>query len=380
MRWIIIFVLTLGCIGCSRTDYHVQMKRTDKGVQRTTVVNKAAGGGGAQAPDEKLFDAVFEGKTPDDIGGAGAVQRWSSPLGSVTLYSERFRGDDDLVKQIETLSAAADRFVEVLIGWWGHELKADENWPKLKAFLDEQFRRDLKNAGLYAWQSRAVGSDEADATLIVRVGQYLAEREYFEWADVPRLSREISDDGPKLLQRLVADRMVGRDKPVPASLAFLGNERDMKNSLEAWYRTTPEFAASGDESPNVDAVIFSPLQTLGLEIFPQTEQVNVTFAADAEPGWTNGTWDVEKKAVTWSQRMNGPVKPPAFAWAVWAEADAAVQQRRLGKVAYEGNELAQFVMWYAGLEGEAKQRADALIESLGGEPDAQAKLEALRQR
>jgi hypothetical protein len=90
------------------------------------------------------FDTV-----PADIGGSGTWQRVTSPMGSVYIYAERFRGDDDLVGQIEARLRATDGMADLLIAWFESELSGDPGWPVLRAFMDTQLRHDMKNLSLY---------------------------------------------------------------------------------------------------------------------------------------------------------------------------------------------------------------------------------------
>ncbi|MEE9602390.1 MAG: hypothetical protein V3V75_03730, partial [Thermoguttaceae bacterium] len=154
------------------------------------------------APDDaakQTFVGRFGDTTPADVGGAGEYTHFTSPLGTVSSYVERFRGNDDLDSQLAKRRAAADQFVDLLLGWLEREVGNRDGFGRLKKFVDEDFRRDLKNLGIYLWTGGAAnvtGTKDALARFGTRMGQYLCERNYFKPKDVPALARVFADDDP----------------------------------------------------------------------------------------------------------------------------------------------------------------------------------------
>jgi hypothetical protein len=130
-------------------------------------------------PEESVqtFIATFSSRMPTDVGGAGYYLRYDSSLGYACVYSERFRGNDDLFSAVERVESAADKLTDITIGWFESEMGHDHRFARLKEFIDQQFRRDLKNAGLYRWTLSI--AEKPDDELLVRLGHYFAEREYF---------------------------------------------------------------------------------------------------------------------------------------------------------------------------------------------------------
>ncbi|GAI17914.1 unnamed protein product, partial [marine sediment metagenome] len=61
-------------------------------------------------------------------------------MGEAALYSERFRGNDNLNYTIEQLHLASDHFVDFLIGWLEYELGDEPNFANLKEFCDYDLR------------------------------------------------------------------------------------------------------------------------------------------------------------------------------------------------------------------------------------------------
>lgn len=95
------------------------------------------------------FSQKFAGRLPDDVGGYGTYTRWSTSLGTATAYVERVRGDDDIAGDLDQRRAAVQRLVALLIGGLEKELAGTPEWPKLRGFLDGEFRRDLVNLSIY---------------------------------------------------------------------------------------------------------------------------------------------------------------------------------------------------------------------------------------
>ena len=135
----------------------------------------------------RKFVGEFAHTLPDDVGGNGSYTYWSTPLGSASTYIERFRGNDDLIADVEKRRMATDRLADLLMGWLTSELKGKEGFDELHKFLDHQLRRDLANISMYVWASEtSAGRGDADGTeSLARVGQYLLERSYFTVDELP---------------------------------------------------------------------------------------------------------------------------------------------------------------------------------------------------
>jgi len=82
----------------------------------------------------------------------------------------------------------------LVIGWTRAEFGRERGYKKLRNFLDEDFRHDLKNAGLYYQFGAAITLSDTNAPeeFMARFGQYLLERGYLRFSDVPEL---YSSDG-----------------------------------------------------------------------------------------------------------------------------------------------------------------------------------------
>jgi len=70
---------------------------------------------------------------------------------------------------------------------------------------------------------------------------------------------------------------------------------------------------------------------------------------------------------------------PLFFYACWGEADGGYQAAHFGEVLFEGEALAEVVMWYTGLSAESQRRWDGFVESLDPAGDLSGRVEAARE-
>ncbi len=342
------------------------------------------------------FDTV-----PADIGGSGTWLRVASPVGSVYAYAERFRGDDDLVGQIEARLLATDRFTDFLVAWFGSELSDDPHWPVLREFMDTRLRHDMKNLSLYVLEleRQGVEGETWGAVYFARVGQYLVDRGYLDDADVLSLMRLIALGGPNwadppspgLLQRITARRMGLEDgADLPVSLGFLRQD-NIEDSWRAFVDLPVcaelvsewELQASNDTLEDRDtqgAVTLLVFEAAGMEfeLFSSPDEVELALTCEVEPLLTNGEWDEKARLVTWNGEVRERFGLPLFFYACWAEPDADYQQAHFGESVIQGKRLVEMVAWYTGLSGKSRERWDGFIGSLDPTQPIRAQVEASR--
>ena len=145
---------------------------------------------------EQVFAGEFTDRTPADVGGAGFYTHFTSPLGSClllcrTLFGRRRPGI--ATRPTPPGRGTGDRPGRRLAG---AELGRDPNFPRLKKFLDEDFRRDLKNLGVYEFTGRVTEDcqKKSNGDFLVRAGLYLCERGYFSPKEVPMLVRAVAGE------------------------------------------------------------------------------------------------------------------------------------------------------------------------------------------
>jgi hypothetical protein len=351
-----------------------------------------------------VFTGRFDGSTPADVGGAGSYTHFSSPLGSASCYVERFRGNDNLDAQLEKRREMADRLAEFLAGWATAELGKDPNFPRLKRFLDEDFRRDLKNFAVYAWAREATqeSKSELNAAWLVRAAQYFCERGYFKPAEVPALVRAYMSDDPKPLfqhvQRFLMRKMgMAEDRPVPASLGFLDDPTRLEISLDKYVRS-PEFQKKQQEASKRQpqtVLVLEPaapdvlegklaewfIEIAGIRLFSfGADSLDLKLHCDAKPYSTNGTWDEKAKAVTWSQSMPSDMPLLAVCFALWSTPDRSFQQKHFGKLLLSGETLAEYAVWYRALKKDEAAEWDEFIAGLKPGPGLKAAVQSFRFR
>jgi hypothetical protein len=173
--------MALVVTGCPHNQYIVQLKPHGNSIERTLIFYREDGvNTNTGAPNYQTFDAgelaviatlypahgltndgerhVIRGEftkaLPHDVGGAGAYTNLTTSLGETGFYVERFRGDDNLAGRSERRFKVADRLADLFVGWSRMELGREPGYDRLRQFLDEDFRRDLKNLGAYWWEGQ----------------------------------------------------------------------------------------------------------------------------------------------------------------------------------------------------------------------------------
>ncbi len=149
--------ITLLVTGCPHNQYFVQLKPHGNAVERTLTfycedgVNTNTGAPNYQPfgatelaaitvlypPHGVTYDGLqyvarseFTNKLPADVGGAGTFTCFTNNFGEAGLYTERFRGNDDLAGMTERRFRAANQLTELLIGWSQKELgQRIRLWP-----------------------------------------------------------------------------------------------------------------------------------------------------------------------------------------------------------------------------------------------------------
>lgn len=420
----------LAITGCGANRYDIEIRPTGETFQRQLTcwreqaaneknkvvafpedeLRRIAVAYNAAVPRQKTkkhrFASVFSDQMPNDVGGSGTYTHWNTPLGSMSTYIERFRGNDDLAAKIEMRQKATERLADLLIGWLVSELEDEAGFDELHMFLQNGFRRDLKNISLYGWAYEIIADreDTIQPECFVRIGQYLVERSYFAPDELPtwaRALREVEREGPAhlllLIQRFTALKMgIPEDQPIPPCLRFLSDATVLEASISDYLRRTDVFNRlleewEREQAVNPEAKKPGPTDVVGPFIMRaflpnfylgQSDQLEVKLETTNEPFLTNGKWDEESKQVQWLRRMlaadSDHSEFPTLVYAVWSIPDKQVQKARFGKVVLEGDSLGKYCLWYRGLStGEAKEWND-FITSLSPSADLVKRIRAFR--
>jgi hypothetical protein len=409
-RFLLAPLLALSCAlltGCPHNDYTVELKPGTNGIERTLTFYRADGVSngipnyqefstnelaaitrvyppGAVKPDGKRYIArgEFSGPLPGDVGGAGAYTNLATSLGDAGFYLERFRVNDDLAARTARQYAAADKITDLIIGWARTEFGHERGWKNLHQFLDKDFRHDLKNAGLYYQFGAAVAlsSTNAPEEFVARFGQYLLERGYFQFADVPQLYASDGDSALALMQRLAAEKMgIPAGGPLPKSFAVLANVPAFKKSWEQYLSQTDLYRARVKEwerkkkaDPNLkrpttagfsnDLLNGLLADLLGNNNGGETDHLTVKLALDRAPSHSNGRW--QDGWVIWDADLNADRALPVLCFASWSRPATGFQEAHFGKIVLEGDDLTEYCLWFNGLNAQQAGEWEKILDGL----------------
>ncbi len=409
MRWTFLGLLTVACAaasGCSHNHYQVRMTPKDGGFERTITFWQEDGSdtskrgpandeeqariqkcydGTAKVGDqgERTFHGSFEQETPGDIGGAGRLERLETSLGTAWFYVERFRGNDDPAGELAHRQEAIDKAVDLLLGWLEKELGSEPGYPRLRTFVDEQFRHDLKNLAVSLWAAPLNGETIGEDGVVERLWLYLRQRDYVTPHDLAVIGRSMATEDPTLGLRPLA-RIVAREldvSPESDALAVFRDPKRLEKSMDAYLRDTEfytqfvsEWQASHQEAKPEE--VPGPGDAFGemfSEAFPlfdgePNDVVDLVLDIPCKPISTNGKWDETTKSVNWKLNLGTPQPLSIVCSALWATPNKEEQKRRFGKVVLDGDGLVEYALWHESLSAdEVTQWEPTLAKCQGGE-------------
>lgn len=424
--------------GCNRrhNEYIVELKPQGSGMERTLVFHRGDGvktNTGTRVypafdaaelgmitalyPTQSLTNVgnrytirgKFTNELPADVGGVGVFTNVSTSLGTVGYYSERFRGNDDLVGMAERRHKAVDQLADIFVGWSQMELGREPGYAKLRKFLAVDFRRDLKNFSSYGWELQQAGAYKTDATeeFAVRFAQYLFERGYFTIGEIPGLLRDVAIGDPQgipmRIQRLLARKMGVPDAaPIPPSLAFLSDETKLGKSFDKYLAGTELYRAKlkqwkkdkqlkpDTEKPKPEEVMRDAV--MGVDLFGgwlenallwEGDHLVVRLSLPEGVGQVrgNGRGDEALKQVVWEthikERTNA-TRLPFSCYASWTQANEEYQKQHFGKATLTGDELMKYCLWRSGLDMQRGSEWDTFLSSLQPGPGLMDGLDTFR--
>lgn len=354
-------------------------------------------------PQSHRFNGRFTDQMPQDIGGSGTHFVIESPLGEICAYMERFRGNDDLVGQLEVMKKAANQATDLLMGWFESQMRDDMSWPNVRKFLDGEFRKDLHNLLLYIWLGRANASadDRSEEKPLriefpeeywptaARLAQYLIEHGYFDPKEamdflkesveaVQRLkaAQEIDEVQARCLHRywqmILAKKSGLNSEQIATSLAFLLDVKAVEESFGQFMKNSPEYGelkqiaktnheASPEPDDLIGEILFRSLIRASLE---HADTLDLGLATSDEPLATNGTWNETAKHVVWRRSINAGNGLPTLCYAAWCEPNVVAQEKHFGRVVLRGDQLAEYVALYSMLDSKSQSELDQFVQSL----------------
>ncbi len=398
--------------GCSPKAYELQLTPDGETMQRTLTVSQGSTNADSDDDTSRLsatelahmrefydpaleqikggthsFVGSFEGEMPADVGGAGSYAFFESPLGSTSLYTERFRGEDDLQEVMQSRNKAVDQLIDLLINWAREEFAGQPIQGRVESLLDQDIRRDLKNLSVYGWTFEMIhdlGAEAVGQRFAARVGMYLVERDYLSLADLPNILRVFAFEDQQAMAELLHDKVIQKlqvsdDESAVASLAILRDPERLATSLRESIRKSEIYQtelAQYKRSRGLDGSVkvkdsdFDPLglltkytfQAMLPSLFVHTK-VKVTLNCGVKPFATNAVWNPDENAVEWSENIADD-NIPAMMFAAWSLPSEDFQEKCFGETILTGEPLAQFVYWYRGLSDEQRQQYDAFLDTL----------------
>lgn len=338
---------------------------------------------------------MFEDLLPQDVGGAGYFRHWTTSMGSLTYYAERFRGSDDVAAMLHDRLRAVDQLVDLLAEWVQQEATDPVLGEQIRAALQDEIRRDVKNLTLLVWTFAATAGDQsAESTeqeLGVRCVLYLVEHGYTTPDEIPQLlngGQQAVDVAKDALARKCG---LEHGEQLVEILPSLADEHAMETSVDRLLAESDRYAEiaeelrereGSDEMPSPADVIGGLIfQAIGFDL-SGFDKLKVRFQAPRAPFATNGTWS-EEGHITWSTDLETEGNPPRhilppLLFAAWSEPDAAFQQQHFGRTVLDGESLGDYVFWRQGLTDSQAAQWDELLTGLKPDDDLAARLDAFR--
>lgn len=400
-------------LNCPADKFAIVMERTPDGkVQRELTVWTAEGedlnppaeevlataraaydGPGTEVDQKHRFSGTFADRLPPDLvhaglNNCGVFGSRDSRMGSVLVYVERMPGQPNLVELFRRGEQFTDTLVRALSGWARQQpslLKEPEKLENLVSFLQTEFRDDVLNTMLMAWQAigwrqgiedsglEAAETAEDDFWTAegLRLVNYAVERGYLRPDELPLPAEDPWPLVYRAVLRKAASAMgYSPTEPLPPGLAEIADPEEFDTVLETGLKAIDVSAEEFEEQ-------ISPALPM---IFGRSTGGTVVWRCKAAPLYTNGTWKPEECEVSWDAAGRQGCEPPQLLFAAWSEPDQPFQQRHLGRVMLEGEALAEYIAWQAGLTPPRRAEWDAFLDGLEPGSDLVESLENFRFR
>lgn len=387
----LVVVAAMALAGCGKT-YVVEMSVDGDQVQRSTSVYARAE---TQpfAQTEPSSGPVISGAVVDGIGENSHVLHYGTSVGRAWIYVERIRGDNCPAEVLQDRFASADQLADLLADFAGKRFSKHKEYPKLRRFLDEDLRKDLKNLSAFMFVAEASKrmdlkpKDDApkavEMNLSARLVEYLLDHQYLSKNDVPVLFVSINSlahDGTGDLVRTILHNKAGlKDEAFINDLLAARPDGDPRSFNQVLIKNRKYLAFAKEHRQEAPAT--SPAEStpsdyaahlvgkllgnwpMAYGLWPWSDQVNMSLKIHGSAVVTNGEYRAEDQAIYWINEVSGEAFP-VIQYAVWSQPDEAFQQQHFGGLAFKGAELAQYCLWRKGLKDEDGRRWDALLLTL----------------
>ena len=103
--------------------------------------------------------------------------------------------------------------------------------------------------------------------------------------------------------------------------------------------------------------------------FGSHDKISITLKTASAPLESNGIWDSENSAVTWTKELHrGKREFPRMFYAIWVEPNLNLQISLFQETKVNGRDLADFCLWFHTLADEEKAELSDFLYSLKGSP------------
>ncbi len=423
---ILVTLTAVTLAGCAEDRYSVVIDPGNGRVTRSVIAESAAGSPTAQAqfraevaPAKDSYQQWRETATrvsmsgdfpdvmPDDIGNTGRVVRLPSDLGEVIIYSEKFRGTDDLAALWQRQSDAAHTVADVLVAWSRSLRDNPQAAQSLTTFCDATLRRDLQNIAMLSFVRNA---SDAGPKTILRTGlddlpiNPQSSPEFWGqlWSYLTSHGYSLPDSAPfwaTTVQGFSEKRTAGtweivltslarklRHDGQPAAAALLEPVEHRAASLMTFISEHPAITApwhskynvasaptsTEPEKPDIPAHFAQVFGEIGGQPLLNHDQLELELRTSGSCLVTNGV-KVEHEGVlekvTWKFRIERARDegnfPAAVAFAVVAVPDQAAQSRLLKGRKLHSEPLAQYCLGWKALTPEQRAGWTAALAEHG---------------
>lgn len=399
-------ILLIFTAGCEEEKYSIEMVPYEEGIERTFIFSGLSSDDEREKLCERLstlyeeqidpntftFWGTFNEYLPNDIGGAGFYTTFATDMGTTFIYSERFRGNDDLNYTIEEMQLLCDRYVDFLMGWLEYELGADPDFYRLWIFCDDTLRQDAKNLMIYFWLSNILQEYKSDAAeeMVMRMKHYVVERGYLGPREIHFFTENYEGDQEQMLpviRRFVSEQMgYSYGQMAVDRLESLSDGERAEESMRQYILTTDFFQEAWEAKKREENNPYADPPDLSVEdyvlqdanipfdMFPSTPYLEVKLMCKNEPFATNGEWDEESKQVVWSGHIAGKGHLPTFCHAAWSVPDEIFQEEHFGCVILRDELLSEYCIWRESLDEVEAEEWDSFISSLQPSEDLEEQL------
>ena len=376
----------------------------------------------AKFEEHSSVDAALTGRfhtlMPYDSRNSGVLLHCDSPLGSASMYTERFGGRHDIAAMLNDQERAFHLVWDIVLLVLDDLVGSSPDYPALRSFLDTTVRADawdltleltVSDLGKDSMTNLSWGEETADDVfpMLMRALHFLEDRGYIR---ANGLYRQLADPAKndegshfvlEIIGTSIGHRMgLGKETAMPAAFLALQQYSDdeLEDKVELFLDNYDSVA--GLHSGSVDALAeqaflfdFDLLNIGG-------DARRVTLYLPVKPYETNGAWfeagessDEEnipdevvvgdsRSYVEWSYPL-ADADPhsgnlPQVMFAFWAEPAEQYQLDLFGHLALEKRHLVNQCHWRENLDTSLRVEWDAFIGGLHPGPDLEATLRNFR--